>query len=203
MGEMQVATFCGSLTVPSANLAAIQVVPETLSAAGVIVSAATSLSQIPAFTAEQVNDPPSPVASLRQVFEEADAIVLAAPEYAGGVSGSSKNALDWLVGSASLYHKVVAVISAGTTGGVFAIENLVRTLSYQGALVVATLGIRAPRTKMSAEHSYQDQGTLRALRQLTADLIRAHDSDPIDLLTFVEAVVAPYGIDPARFGSLD
>jgi NAD(P)H-dependent FMN reductase len=49
-----------------------------------------------------------------------DAVLIAAPEYAGGVAGTIKNALDWIVGSGELDTKPVAGISAGTSGGAFA-----------------------------------------------------------------------------------
>ena len=47
----------------------------------------------------------------------ADAVLVAAPEYAGGVAGVVKNAFDWVVGAGSMYRKPIAVISAGTSGG--------------------------------------------------------------------------------------
>jgi NAD(P)H-dependent FMN reductase len=52
------------------------------------------------------------VASLREAVTRADVLVIATPEYAGGMPGSLKNALDWLVGTGELYGKDVAVLSA-------------------------------------------------------------------------------------------
>jgi NAD(P)H-dependent FMN reductase len=44
--------------------------------------------------------------------------------------------------------KPVAVVSAGTAGGPFARQMLIQTLTWQGAHVVAQIGIAAPRTKV-------------------------------------------------------
>jgi NAD(P)H-dependent FMN reductase len=39
-------------------------------------------------------------------------VLIATPEYAGGMPGTLKNALDWLVGSGELYGKPVVIVSA-------------------------------------------------------------------------------------------
>ncbi len=66
------------------------------------------------------------------------------------------------------------MLSAGTTGGPFAIEQMVRTLSGQGALVVATLAIAGPVAKMSDER-LTDKDTLHAIGEWAGDLIRSID----------------------------
>ena len=43
-------------------------------------------------------------------------MLLAVPEYAFGIPGAFKNALDWTVGSGSLYRKPVAVLSVAPPG---------------------------------------------------------------------------------------
>ena len=45
------------------------------------------------------------------------AILLAVPEYAFGIPGAFKNALDWTVGSGSIYRKPVALLSVAPLGG--------------------------------------------------------------------------------------
>jgi NAD(P)H-dependent FMN reductase len=52
------------------------------------------------------------VQSLRRAVADADAVLIATPEYAGGMPGALKNALDWLVGTGELYGKAVVVVSA-------------------------------------------------------------------------------------------
>jgi NAD(P)H-dependent FMN reductase len=114
------------------------------------------------------------------------------------LAGAVKNALDWLVGAASLYQRPVAVLSAGTTGGAFAIEQAVRTLSWQGALVVEILGIAAPRTKVDADGRFVDADTLTAIRRWATGLVTAIDAPPAERLAHVGQVLGRYGIEPGR-----
>lgn len=199
---VNMATWCGSLGPGSANASAIEVAAEHLGLAGIGVEAIVGLESIPAFRADHADDAAASVVELRSVIERVDGVLLAAPEYAGGVAGVVKNALDWLVGSASLHHKPIVVISAGTTGGEFAIDQLVRTLSWQGALTVATLGIASPRTKVDESGAFTDPPTILAIQDCADALAAAVIGTPADRRAMVTAVVTRHGIDPARFGDL-
>src|SRR6478735_5656925 len=160
---MRIGTWSGSLGGGSANAAALTAAGDALAARGVEVVAIEGLADIPPFRADLVDDAPDPVRTFRAAVESVDGLLVAAPEYAGGVAGVVKNALDWLVGSGSLYHRVAGVASVGTTGGTFAIEQLVRTISWQGGLVVATLPIASPRTKQDAAGAFTDVTTVDAI----------------------------------------
>ncbi len=200
---MRIVSLCGSLGSVSANQAALDVATEWIRIrGGEEPIPGVALEGIPTFNPELVDDPPPPVAEMRLLMEGADGVMIAAPEYAGGVAGSTKNALDWLVGSASIYHRPIAVLSAGTSGGVFAIEQLVRTLSWQGALVVAMLGISAPRTKISPDGRFVDPATIDAIQRWAGALVDATTRRPGDLLKIVGGIVGPLGIDVGRFGDL-
>jgi NAD(P)H-dependent FMN reductase len=61
-------------------------------------------------------------------------VLLAVPEYAFGIPGAFKNALDWTVGSGSLDRKPVAVLSVAPAGrGVHVREALRLVLTALGA----------------------------------------------------------------------
>jgi NAD(P)H-dependent FMN reductase len=120
-----------------------------------------------------VDEPSDVVATFRRHIAEADAVIIAAPEYAGSLAGSVKNALDWVVGSGELYEKPVGVLSAGTTGGPFARQVLARTLLWQGAHVVAQLGIAAPRTKSDATGAITDRATVAAIASFAEAVVAA------------------------------
>jgi len=199
---VQIVSMCGSLGPASANQAALDVASDHLSGAGHTVVKVELLAEVPAFRPQSVDDPGSVIEALRETLESCDGVLLAAPEYAGGLAGVVKNALDWLVGSASLYHRPVVVLSAGTTGGGFALEQAIRTLSWQGALVVDVLSIAAPRTKMDVDGRFVDRDTLTGIERWAGQLIAAVSAAPAERLALVANVVAPYGIDPARFGDL-
>jgi chromate reductase, NAD(P)H dehydrogenase (quinone) len=197
--EVQIAALNGSLGVASANGAALAVAVDRLGESAVEVSVVGDLQQIPAFSADAADTPPSSVMALADTLRRCDAVMIAAPEYAAGLSGALKNALDWQVGLSSLYRRPVGVLSAGTTGGPYAIEQLVRTLSWQGAMVVATLGIAAPKTKMSGSR-FSDRATFDAIRAWADEVVNGARADAARRLAMVTAVVGTCGIDPARLG---
>ena len=161
--------MCGSLQRSSANRAALDIAQATLSASGIEVTAFGSLGSIPPLNPDLGDDPGEAVLALRAEIGRADAVLLAAPEYAGALAGVLKNALDWVVGSGEFYGKPVALLSAGTSGGVFARRDLVRTLSWQGAHVVASLGIEGANAKSVSD----PEGTRRITDPKTLDEIEA------------------------------
>jgi len=50
--------------------------------------------------------------ALRALVRQCDGLVIAAPEYAHGVPGALKNALDWLVASDAIPGKPIALFNA-------------------------------------------------------------------------------------------
>ena len=171
--------MCGSLGSASANRAALEIAVDHLSTADHTVVPVERLAEVPAFQPQLVDDAGPEVDSLRETLESCDGVLLAVPEYAGGLAGVVKNALDWLVGSASLYHRPFVVLSAGTTGGQFALEQVIRTLSWQGALVVDNLSIAAPRTKMDIDGRFIDPDTIAAIERWASQLIAAVGATPV------------------------
>jgi chromate reductase, NAD(P)H dehydrogenase (quinone) len=164
---IRVLLVCGSLQRASANRAALEVARAALSASGFEVSAFENLGSIPPLNPERGDDPGEAVLAFRAQLSAADAVLIAAPEYAGAIAGVVKNALDWIVGSGELYGKPVALLSAGTSGGVFARRDLVRTLSWQGAHVVASLGIEAASTRSVSASSRARTSPTPASRNTT------------------------------------
>ena len=196
---MRVAVWSASLGTASSNRAGLDVASGWLRQAGAEVIGVGGLELIPPFRADQADTPPAVVAALRSQIEAADAVLIAPPEYAGGLAGAAKNALDWLVGSGSLYHRLAGVLSIGTTGGVFAREQLIRTLSWQGAITVASLGIEAPRSKM-ADGVFTDPVSIAAIEAWAADVVIANRLSHTDRIAKAQPLLDPLGIDVARFG---
>jgi NAD(P)H-dependent FMN reductase len=191
-----VVTVCGSLSSRSSNRAALDVVAAALGAAGATVDDFERLADIPAFDPDREEEPIEVLADWRRRLAAADAVVVAVPEYAGAVAGAIKNAFDWTVGGADVYRRPMAVISAGTSGGPHARQMMVQTLTWQGAHVVAELGIAAPRTKSDADGRFTDPPTIAALEELAATVLWAPSAD--DHTAAVAAVLTRFGIDPAR-----
>jgi NAD(P)H-dependent FMN reductase len=90
---------------------------------------------------------PSAVVAWRDRLARADAIVIATPEYAHGMPGTLKNALDWIVGSGELYGRAAVIISAAPTEGrgAGARRWTEETLRMQGADVRASFSVALPR----------------------------------------------------------
>lgn len=191
---MLISLFCGSTGLQSANRATLNAAETALLSQGYSPKHCTSVDEIPGF--EPNLDPPPTVLTLSRQLEESDAIVFAIPEYGGGAAGWAKNALDWMVGTGSLLGKVVAVTSSGTTGGANAIEQIARTLTWQGALVVATLGIASPKTKSSPTGQLTDNATLHQIGTLVERLVQSvSETDGIGLQYCAEAL-GPLAIHP-------
>jgi NAD(P)H-dependent FMN reductase len=192
-------TVCGSLQARSANRAALDVAAEAAIQAGATVVDFDGLALLPAFDAARSDEPPAAVAAWRRAIEDADGLVVAVPEYAGGMAGATKNALDWLVTSASLYRRPIAVISAGTSGGTHALAQSARTMTWQGAYVVGVLGIAAPITKSDEEGRLTDEATLGSLRALVDDLLVAARPGGLPAAAaMADRVTAGLGIEPGH-----
>lgn len=117
--------------------AAVQELPD-----GVTLRIWDGLRHVPPFSEDVEAEPvPLAVADLREVIAEADAVLIATPEYNGSMPGQLKNALDWASrprGSAVLDGKPVATMSASPTpyGAAWALEHLRKVLNILGADVV-------------------------------------------------------------------
>lgn len=191
---MHVTTLCGSHHSGSTNAVVIATIATRLAESGVATESIDVSSDIPAFRPEEVSDPPPGVSSVRRAFEQADGVVFSVPEYAGGMPGWVKNITDWLVGAGSLFQRPAIVVSASTTGGANAIEQLTRTLIWQGAYVVATCSVPAPLT-MVRDGAVTDQDMLVRLTD-TADVLTQVMRGAADAAELTDAVLTNLGIDP-------
>ena len=89
------------------------------------------------------------VDAFRRRIHDADALLLATPEYAGALPGSFKNLLDWTIGDdqpRSIDTKPVAWINPSTRGAARAHDELRRVLGYAGADIVEAACIDIPLT---------------------------------------------------------
>ena len=188
----------GSLSQTSANSAALRAAGDWLVQREVTPVEIVGIGAVPPFVPELADNSPDAVVRFRAQLDAVDAVLIAAPEYAGGLAGSIKNCLDWLVGSSTLYRKTVGVLSVGTTGGIYALEQLVRTVTWQGGLVACTLGISAPQTKMNSAGEFTDTETLQRIHDVADTLLRFHRSPPHEKAALLAEIVEPYGIDPNR-----
>jgi hypothetical protein len=100
------------------------------------------------------------------------------------------------VGGADVYRRPMAVLSAGTSGGPHARQMMIQTLTWQGAHVVAEVGIAAPRTKSDEDGRFTDAATLGELSALADAVLAAVAAE--DRVPLAIAVVTRFGISPER-----
>jgi chromate reductase, NAD(P)H dehydrogenase (quinone) len=118
--------------------------------------------------------PPPAVKDLRDRVEAAAAVIICSPEYAHGVPGSLKNALDWLVSVTVLSDKPVALINASPRS-LFAQAQLAETLRTMAARVLADASVAVPLSgkKLDEAGMLADPEVATPLRAAIATLVAA------------------------------
>ncbi|HQV52845.1 MAG: NAD(P)H-dependent oxidoreductase [Flavobacteriales bacterium] len=121
-----------------------------------------SIADLPQFNPDLDVDPaPIPVSHFRTLLATADGILICTPEYAMGVPGSLKNALDWTVSTADFRAKPVMLVTASLSGEK-AQASLIDTLKVIEALLDAetTALVKFARTKVNSEGVITDAEAL-------------------------------------------
>lgn len=175
---MRLVAVSGSLRAASSATALARALAD-LAPAGTTVALYDELESIPPFHPDRDREgdvAPAPVAHLRATLQAADAIVITTPEYAFGVPGVLKNALDWTVASGDFAGKPAAAISSSPSdlGGDKAFASLVLTLGAMQARLPKGGGLVVPfvRTRVAADGTIVDPTLAGELRELLAELAR-------------------------------
>ena len=130
---MKLFALSGSLRASSGNTALLTAV-QRAAQADIAVVLFAQLGDIPAFNPDRETETPPPaVAAFRDSVRESDAVLVSTPEYAHGIPGALKNALDWLVGSGEFYEKPVAFLHASPRGEIAraALKEVLVTMGAQ------------------------------------------------------------------------
>lgn len=142
---MNILTISGSLRARSSNT-------ELLRAAQLVADRSWTfdhydeLASLPHFNPDDDLEgaiPPEPVRDLRARITAADALLICSPEYAHGVPGSLKNALDWMVSDAAMIGKPIALLNASARS-TFAHPQLAETLRTMSTRLVEGASIVVP-----------------------------------------------------------
>lgn len=171
---MKLLALSGSLRAASSNTALLEAA-QRLAPPHVRIDLWPGLASLPHFNPD-VDDGhdsrlPSEVRELRRLVGAADGLLLSTPEYAHGLPGSFKNALDWLVGSTEFPGKLVAIISPSSRS-VHAPAQLREILSTMSARFTepGSFIVQLPRRDMTADEIAADPETSRALRAALATI---------------------------------
>jgi NAD(P)H-dependent FMN reductase len=175
---MRLLALCGSLRAASINAALLRAAAR-LAPAHVVIAIHPPLGDLPLFNPDLEADPPPAAARLHAAVAQADGLVIASPEYAHGVTGTIKNALDWLVGFEPFIHKPVAILNASPRAH-HADDALRETLRTMSAVIVDEACVAIP---LLGAHLDED-GMVEA-PPVAAAIVRA--------LAALEAASAPHG----------
>jgi NAD(P)H-dependent FMN reductase len=132
----------GSLRQASINSALLRAVAR-LAPADIQVQFYHGLGRLPLFNPDIEHTDPAPVAELRAQIIAADGVLIASPEYAHGISGVMKNALDWMVGGEAFVDKPVALLNASPRA-VHAQAALRETVTVMSARLIEAASITVP-----------------------------------------------------------
>jgi NAD(P)H-dependent FMN reductase len=139
---MRILAICGSLRAASTNAAVLRAAAR-LAPPGTTVDLFTGLGDLPLFNPDLESALPDSVRRLHAAIAGSDAVLIASPEYAHGVTGVLKNALDWLVSFEGFVGKRVAIFLASPRS-VHADASLREILSTMSANLVADACLSMP-----------------------------------------------------------
>jgi chromate reductase len=180
---LKVLAISGSTRKASSNLNLIKAIAN-LSQGLFTIDIFEGLSDLPQFNPDDDNEHVAgPVTDFRQKLRAADGILICTPEYAIGVPGSLKNAVDWTVSSMEFSKKPVALITASLSGEK-AHQSLLGTLLIIESLMTAHTQLLIPFIKSKVnEEGITDKDTLDKVNKLIQSFVQIiRHKDSVDLL---------------------
>lgn len=132
-----------------------------LAPSGMILTRIVDGSVVPHFNAdlEASDNEPDEVREWRSLVAGADGLLVSSPEYAAGIPGAFKNALDWLVGDPRFYQKPVAILRASerSLGAQAALRLVLSTMSAdivdEASITIPLLGKDVTAKELSANQA--------------------------------------------------
>jgi chromate reductase len=168
---MNILAICGSLRPESSNMTILKAVHQWLPTRAQY-HIYDNIGKLPRFNPDfNHDDTPAEVIHFRELVAQADGIVICTPEYAFGIPGSLKNALDWTVSSGEFTDKRVAVVTASSSGEK-AHEALLTVVNVITGHVPASSALLIPyvRTKV-VNGIITDEETTAKLQAVLASLL--------------------------------
>ncbi len=166
----------GSLRASSSNMALLQAA-SLLAPPALEIELYDGLASLPHFNPDlDTAKPPATVSDLRARISAADGLVISSPEYARGVPGSLKNALDWLVSVEDFAGKPVALFNASPRAS-HAQAALRLTLETMAARILDEASLTVPllAKPLDAAGIATDPALAQLIRDALATFARALD----------------------------
>jgi FMN reductase len=177
--SVRVVGLGGSLRAASTSLTALKAVLEGATAAGAEVQLISVRDLgLPLYTAEHA--PPAGAHEFADAVYRSDALIWSSPTYHGSVSGSFKNALDWLILLAErdppyLSNKPIGLVAtAGGVQGLQAVNSMdFIARALRGWSVPLVLPVPQAWRSFDPDGHLVDEAIARQLRALGAEVVRA------------------------------
>ena len=174
---MTILGIAGSLREGSYNRSLLRVARELLPEG--VELRELDLRALPFYDADvEAAGDPEPVVALKEAIRDADALLIATPEYHRGIPGVLKNAIDWASRPAlasPLAGKPVAIVGASTGRGgtARAQEQLRAALEYSRATVLEQPEVLVPEAFMRFDERGElvDEGVRADLAELLDTLV--------------------------------
>jgi NAD(P)H-dependent FMN reductase len=182
--SIKILAISGSTRKESSNLNLIKAIAD-LTSENFDITVFEGLATLPHFNPDLDNENvPREITDFRNQLREADGILICTPEYAIGVPGSLKNAIDWTVSSMEFSKKPVALITASLSGEK-AHHSLLGTLLIIEAHLTDDTQLLIPyiKTKVTKDYKITDQLTLASVHKLTKSLIRIIKRENVELIS--------------------
>lgn len=163
----KILAISGSTRQNSINHSLIQAIVE-LSAGNLDITVFAGIGGLPQFNPDHDNESVvKEVSDFRQQLKNAEGVIICTPEYAHGVPGTLKNAIDWTISSSSFPNKPTMLITA-STGGHYGHQALLETLRAIQAKNIGNLQMIIPfvKTKLNADNRIIDERTLQDVKNL-------------------------------------
>jgi chromate reductase len=143
---LRILAVCGSLRAASKNRALLEAA-HLLAPGGVEIALDWSLATLPHYNPDldalDGSSLPPAAAAWRATVAKADGMLISSPEYAHGIPGVLKNALDWLVSSTDFPGMPVALLGASAMS-VIAPAQLREILVTMNARFVSEASVTIP-----------------------------------------------------------
>jgi len=180
LSALRILAISGSLRSVSSNTELLRAAA-ALAPAGVTFDLYDGLAELPHFNPDIEPSASAPVMDLKTRLGAADGLMISGPEYARGMAGSLKNALDWLVSGPEFVDKPVALLSASSRS-TYAYEALRLTVSTMSGLIVKDASITVPLLgrNLDAAGIVADPELSAMLRAALEGFLRAIDQHTIE-----------------------
>lgn len=178
MAENTILTLVGSLRAESVNSKFAQIAASS-APEGTVVTTFEGLEEVPFYNEDLdvEGKVPAKAAELRAAVAAVDSVLFVTPEYNGTMPAVLNNAIDWISrpfgqGAATGTKAAVIGTSAGQYGGVWAHDDVRKSLKIAGAEVIedATLAVGGSYTRFAEVDPKDDAEVVEGIKQVLSAL---------------------------------